>query len=92
LTGLISPLGEFLLSVQDSGEDVGQWLHVRLTASFDIARLGANEFAPEFVATDLDRHVSTCVSTEEDDFQIFISYTDPLTGGTPVPRKGESAQ
>ncbi|PJI93542.1 hypothetical protein [Luteimicrobium subarcticum] len=82
--GVVSSTGEFLLSVQSSTA-IGPWTRVRLGVDFDISGLGLTWAVPEFVASDVDRTVSIGVSTEEDDYQIFVSRTDPVTGATDVP-------
>jgi hypothetical protein len=83
--GLVSHSGEFLLSVEGDGDALGAWTRVCRRRAIAIRELGQNPGIVEFVASDLARTVSVGVTTEEDDYQIFVAYTDPATGETPVP-------
>lgn len=82
---VISEAGEFLLSIETSHTSVGPWLHVRLGAAFDISGLGLDRYQPEFVVSDLGRRACMAVFTDEDEYWIFSSRTDPETGRTPTP-------
>ncbi|PJI93551.1 hypothetical protein [Luteimicrobium subarcticum] len=82
---VISGADEFLLSIETSHTSVGPWLHVRLGPAFDISGLGLDWYQPEFVASDLARQACMAVFTDEDEYWIFTSRTDPETGHTPTP-------
>lgn len=80
--GLMSPTGEFLMSV--GGTTVTPWLRVRWRDNARVHLLSTVFGAPEFITSDLGRTVSMGVSTEEDEYWILVAHTNPDTGGTSV--------
>jgi hypothetical protein len=82
---LLSEGAEFLLSISSEGNSERGWLHVRATGPINIAALDEHPGWPCFVASNLSRTVSLGVLSEEHEYLVLVSRTDPATGETPIP-------
>ncbi|SDE16112.1 hypothetical protein [Glycomyces harbinensis] len=70
--GVVSDVGEFLLSVEGEGAWGRPWFHVRTDGSPRIGDLGPYPGQPGFIASSLDRSAMVAVSTEEHESWILV--------------------
>lgn len=80
-TELVSPSGEFLLSVSAPGSFDLPWLRVRSDDEVRVRQLGLYDGEPDFVATDLDRTVAVAVTSEEDETWVLVASGDSMPTG-----------